>query len=386
MNSIGYERGCHGKFPNLKFLRCNPVRPLGRCASRKEFWSDSNGLLLRSRAPGPMRVAHSAPDQIDIRGRDAMRAPLLLGLAVVLAVGLAFFGTAEAASSSHVTAWSVVGLGGLLAIFLGWPRARRITLKRGNGVVHVDGAAEPIEETELRLSAVRAEGTAAVNYYAVVLRSARAGTVLLSDARPDQVLRDLALVRRVVPLRLAPGWGLPPDSPWIEPGDATTSAARRPSDAALAPSRRTKRSIAGTILVGSAGVSAIVVIDVWHRIALGDSPSGLSLALPVLFITMLVVIALGIWTSRTSFTLGTDLLFTRHVLGYAIEQRSVPRSSIRAGYLVSPDGGTPTHLLLDTEGGPTAFPCSPGDGGRVLAELYGGGPKISSAPPTQSRE
>jgi hypothetical protein len=211
--------------------------------------------------------------------------------------------------------------------------------------------------------------------------------VLLSDARPDLVLRDLATVRAIAPFALSPGWGLPADAPWIAPAGTTASDdASLPSDAVLPASGRTKKSIAGTILVGSAGISVIIVKDVLDRIALGDTPSALSLILPVLFVTVLVAIGLGIWTSRSSFSLGTDLVFTRHVCGVAIERRSLARSSIRTGYLVSPDGASPRHLLLDTDAGPVSFPCDPTDGARVLAALHGGGPEISSAPPKQSRE
>jgi hypothetical protein len=337
-----------------------------------------------------MRVARSAPDSIEIRGRNATRAPVLLGVAVVLAVALALLTEPETASSAHVMAWSLVGLVGLLAVVFSWPRRRLIELKRGDEVVRIDGDPEPLAagEARLRLSAVRTEGAAGPSDYGVVLeRSSRAGLVLISGARPDQVLRDLELVRRIAPLAVSAGWGLPAHSPWIAAGGGSIESRARRTDSAPTPaSGRTKKSIAGTILVGSGGVGAIVIVDVWHRIALGDTPSFLSLALPILFITMLVAIGLGIWTSRSSFDLGTDFVFARHVYGYPIERHRIARTSIRTGYLVSPDGAAPKHLLLDTDAGPQSFPCDPEDGARVLAALYGGGSEISSAPPEQSRE
>jgi hypothetical protein len=336
-----------------------------------------------------MRVAHSAPDQIDIRGRDAMRAPMVLGVALLSAAGLALLATRDSSSFSQALAWMTVGAGGLLAVALSWPRARHIALKGGgDAVLRIDGRQEaiPVAETRLRLSAVRAEGAAGESNYGVVVeRDAGPRLILLSDRRPDRVLRDLALVRRIVPLPLSPGWGLPADSRWIDPASTEVAPTSSMPAGVAAASGRTKKSIAGTILVGSAGVTAIIVVDIRNRIVLGDSPSALSLALPVLFVTMLVVIGLGIWTSRNSFGLGAEFVFTRHVLGFAIERRTVARSTIRAAYLVSPDGGTPRHLLLETEAGPESFPCTPADGARVLASLYGGGAEISSAPPTQSR-
>lgn len=321
-----------------------------------------------------MRVARSAPDSIDIRGRNATRAPLLLGTAVVLAIALALFTEPKTASSAHVIPWLAVGAAGLLAVMVGWPRRRRIALKRGEDVIVVDGTRERLAPSEARLvlSAVKPEGVAGPSEYGVVLeRGADTGLVLISGARPDRVLRDLALVRRVSPLAVSPGWGLPADSSWIETGGGSLEdrGTRRTASALAPPTGRTKKSIAGTILVGSVGISAIIVVDVWHRISLGDTPSILSLALPILFVTILVAIALGIWTSRTSFDLGTDLVFSRHVYGITIERQSLARASIRSGYLVSPNGATPKHVLLDTESGPVSFPCTPEDGARVVAAL-----------------
>jgi hypothetical protein len=299
---------------------------------------------------------------------------MLLGGAVVLAVALALLTEPETASPAHLTPWLAVGAAGLLAVIVSWPRRRHVVLKRGEEVVVVDGASERLAPSEalLRLSAVKAEGVAGPSEYGVVLeRGSGTGLVLISGTRPDQVLRDLELVRRVSPLAVSPGWGLPADSSWIEAGRGSLEdrGARR-TDSAIAPATgRTKKSIAGTILVGSVAISTIIVVDVWHRIALGDTPSIPSLALPMLFVTILVAIGLGIWTSRTSFDLGTDLVFTRHVYGITIERQSVDRTSIRTGYLVSPDGASPRHLLLDTDSGPRAFPCNPTDGARILAQL-----------------
>src|SRR5262245_8584776 len=70
--------------------------------------------------PGPMRVARCAPDLIDIRGRDAMKAPLLLGASLLVVMMLALFGTSIDHTPSQVGALCLVGLAGLLAVFYGW--------------------------------------------------------------------------------------------------------------------------------------------------------------------------------------------------------------------------------------------------------------------------
>lgn len=340
-----------------------------------------------------MRVAHSAPDSIDIRGREAMRAPLLLGVALILCVALALLVVPDARSRAHIGAWAIVGLAGFVATFFGWPRGRHIELRRRDGIVRVAGTHEPMDVADghLRLSAVRSEGATGFLYGVVLERDSGASVVLLSDERPERVLRDLEVIRRVVPFGVSAGWGLPSESPWTKPPSGSQSRGVYPSPPPSVPvpapaSRRTKRSIAGTLLVGSTGVAVIIIANVVHRLELGETPSTLSLALPIIAISVLVIIGGGIWTSRSSLELGSALSFARFVYGMAIDRRLIARSAIRTGYLVSPDGTKAKHLLLDTDSGPVSFPCDPVAGTRVLAALYGGGPEISSAPPVQSRE
>src|ERR1043165_5374235 len=61
--------------------------------------------LIRSRAPDPMRVAHSAPDLVDIRGRDALRPPLLVGVAIVVCVALALIAIPETHTVPRLEGW-----------------------------------------------------------------------------------------------------------------------------------------------------------------------------------------------------------------------------------------------------------------------------------------
>src|SRR5262245_61426823 len=143
--------------------------------------------------PGPMRVARSAPDLIDIRGRDAMRASLLLGVALIVCVVLVLVETAGATSPAHVGAWSLVGVAGLVMTLFGWPRLRRIGFKRGDAVIRLEGTIDPVPvaDARLRLSAVRTEGVAGPSEYGVVLeRSSGTGVVVLSDPEPERVLHD----------------------------------------------------------------------------------------------------------------------------------------------------------------------------------------------------
>jgi hypothetical protein len=139
------------------------------------------------------------------------------------------------------------------------------------------------------------------------------------------------------------------------------------------------------MLIGSAAVSAIVIYDVSQRLVLGETPSALSLILPIIMVSAVVAVALGIGTARTSIELGSDLRFTRFVYGIAIERRSLPRQAIRDAFLVSPEGAAARHLLVHTAEGPQAFACEGDAGEKILDELYGGGPEISSDPPVQSR-
>src|SRR5437773_2415202 len=121
-----------------------------------------------------MRVARSAPDEIEIRGRDAMRASLLLGVALTLSVALVLVSLAGALAPAQITAWSFVGLVGAVIACFAWPRRRRISRRRGEHLVVVDGGSEPLGDARLRLVAVRREGAPGPRTYGVVLeRSAK---------------------------------------------------------------------------------------------------------------------------------------------------------------------------------------------------------------------
>lgn len=342
-----------------------------------------------------MRVVDSAPEFVVIRGRRAVRSSLLLGVALFACVALALSADPATRGMRHFAGWTVVGLASVILVFFGWPRRRTIVLRREDSAVDIDGTKQPLGDARFRLAGVRRNWSAGPREYGVLLERAPGGAVLfLSDPSPDRVLRDLAVVRGVLPLPVVSGWNLPLDSPWTRAADGSRAA---PSEKEGSRGRerirggptakgRTKRSIVGTLLVGCAGVSAIIVIDVEHRIALGDAPAALSLVLPAVSVAVLLSIALAIATGRTTLELGSELRAARLLFGLAIERRSIPRSAVHDGWLVSPDGHTPTHILLDTDGGPEAFDCDPIRGQAVLDALYGGGPSTSSAPPTQSRK
>jgi hypothetical protein len=330
-----------------------------------------------------MRVARSAPDFVEIRGRDPVRAPLLLGLALMITVTLSF-ASVPPISTQNVAGRLLVATFGAALVYFGRARRRRIDVRRD--VVEVDGVSVQVPggEARLQLTSLQREGAPGPTDYGVILsKDSGAAVPLLYDGSPDRVLRDLALLERVLPLPTETGWGLPDDSPWMR-SSSQPSSRRRPKP--TPPVRgRTKRSMVGTMLVGSAGVTAIIVYDVSQRLALGETPSALSLVLAVIAVTAVVTIALGIGSARTSIELGPDLRFTRFVFGVAIERRSVAKASIRDAFLVSPEGAAPRHLLLETTDGPVAFPCARDVGERFLDDFYGGGPEISSAPPVQSR-
>jgi len=343
-----------------------------------------------------MRVARSAPDFIELMGREGTRAPLLLGVFVTTGVALSLI--AAPGSAQNVAARLLVATFGGVLVYFGRPRTRRIEIRRGTQEIDVDGTPFHLArgEARLRLASVQREGAPGPTEYGVVLtRNSGTSLSLLTGSEPDRVLRDLVLLQRVIPLRAGAGWGLPEDSPWtLSPGSesdsnqagAAPSSRPRPNRTPVPTKRgRTKKSIVGTMLVGSAAVSAIVIYDVSQRLVLGETPSALSLILPIIMVSAVVAVALGIGTARTSIELGSDLRFTRFVYGIAIERRSLPRQAIRDAFLVSPEGAAARHLLVHTAEGPQAFACEGDAGEKILDELYGGGPEISSDPPVQSR-
>jgi hypothetical protein len=130
-----------------------------------------------------------------------------------------------------------------------------------------------------------------------------------------------------------------------------------------------RRRVTITLLIGAAAIACGLALQVSERIARGDAPNPVSIVLPILGIVALTAVAVAVGTEGVRLHAASDLVCEHRLWGLTISRRVVAHESIRHAYLVGPHGTDVRHLLLDTTGGPIAFPCAADEGQRLVAGL-----------------
>jgi hypothetical protein len=256
-------------------------------------------------------------------------------------------------------------LGGMgAAVVAHWrPRRRTVVVDGRAHTVSVDGARalpwDPASAT-LRLVAAPPRTAGGAPRYGVSLTMGVVGAghrdvFLIVADDPAKALADVTTARAALSLPVHGGWGLPAASPWI---DVPMHGARE--DAPPAPlwdERIAKRRSATVLFLGAVAIGVGIARTVHARVELGQMPSALSLALPSMGVVTLLILGATVATLHWSLHVGDTLVSEKRWLGIRLVRRSVPRDAIRNAYVVSPDGGSVSHLVVDTTTGPLAFPC-----------------------------
>src|SRR5260221_3161291 len=232
-----------------------------------------------------MRLVHSAPDLVELRGRDGIGAPLLVGSALLVPPTLAAL--AAATRMTHERMLVALALAAIATglIRLGWPRLHQIRISPLERTVQVDRrprvplGADPL----LHLVAAPAERAAGPQRYGAALEWRDGAPLLLLAAdEPATVLRELAALRTVLPLRMSSGWGLPAQAPpWVDAVAKVGSGL--PIARKSAPTERdARRRVTTTMVVGCVAVATLLAMEIRGRLSQGDMPSSISLVLPAL--------------------------------------------------------------------------------------------------------
>lgn len=315
-----------------------------------------------------MRLKQEEPSALVFGGRGPVLPPIWVGLALLVGpASLALFAPGPITAPRLGTATLIAALG-LLLVTRSWPRAIRATLDPRARVVVTGGRRRAFTEAasyHLVPVAPRTPGGRPV--YGVALSpSGGTDTVLLvATTDPGEALADLARMQAALRLPVRGGWGLPSGAPWVD-GEPPPSG---PPDGGVTEERAGRRRAVTTLLVGSVAIGLGIARTVRGRMLEGDSPSVLSLVLPALGVIALAVIACVLGTAEVSVRVDGSLVVEKRVFGVAFSRKTLPLDTIRCAYLVSPNGGTPRHLLVDTREGPLAFPYDVESGGDLGALL-----------------
>ncbi|HVU00496.1 MAG TPA: hypothetical protein VHE30_02050 [Polyangiaceae bacterium] len=314
-----------------------------------------------------MRLVHSAPDVVEFRGRRPIRAPIWVGAALLLGpFSLAVFGPA-APSPTHGFAMAALGAVGALLVAVGFPRGRWVRLRVADRLASSSdqGSAALPTTPVARLVSVRARGSPEETLYGVALdRADRDPLVILAAPTPDAVLSDLASVRRILPLHVVAGWGLPPDAPFVDEGSLEGRKRNAPWD-----DRAARRPFVLTLVIALAAIAGMMALEVRGRLVLGDELRAFSVVLPLFVLSLLVLATLVVATYRFDLHASSALVSERRFLGFTLSRSTLPSDQISRAWLVSPSGRRARHLLVETATGLRAFPCDDTLGARVVSSL-----------------
>ena len=324
-----------------------------------------------------MRVVHSTPESIELRGRGSVGTPLLVGSVLLCwpIVATVMRGTMPVGDQLL----STVVLVGIAAVFIGFgrPKRRSIRLRPGARTVESERGTEPLgADASLRLVAAPAQPVAGPLRYGVVLEATGMRPLLLLTGRdPARVLADVATLRAHLPLPVRTGWGLSRNAiPWIGPSLGDGEASVQNDD----PVEPTRRRATTALVVGTAAAAGLLLMEIHGRASHGDPMSAISIVLPALGILILCTITAVSAGSKRLESAGSKLVWEWRVGALTLLRRSIDAPSVRRAELVSPSGLSGRHLLVHTTGGEfVAFACQRADGAAAAAKFL---PETERAP------
>jgi hypothetical protein len=184
---------------------------------------------------------------------------------------------------------------------------------------------------------------------------------LLERNEPAGVLRDLSRLLGVWPTPVQRGWGLPQDAqPWVHDDRAASLEAAPAIDVRGRPSASAQ---GGALAAGVGGtlVAFIIGMILLARLRRGANVDALSLILPGLSLTLLMVLAAYLITARLRVVSDAHALSVeRRAFGAPWARFRVNKSALLGVFAVSshPEPESPAHLLIQTRQGPFAFRCT----------------------------
>lgn len=317
-----------------------------------------------------MRIVRQLPGVLEIRGSDAFRAPVVVGLVLVIAAaGFALIGGGPL-TLTRVGGLAAVAGTGLWLMRLGIGRNRTLQIRESPpAVLGVDGRLDVLPGSFLQLAPAPTGSGHGVQYGLELVTPAGLRTLLLAADDPAEVLRGAASIARTLGgLDVATGWGLSSGAPWVTRRDTGSP----PPSGWPEPEPTDPRKLGLTIAIGAVAAMIVIAVEIRGRLLLGETPSVLELVLPALLGVILAVLALVVGTRRESIEVARSLEFERRICGLPVRRESIPSADVRAAFLCGP-GGVTRHLLLETTDGPRAFSCEERRG-REIVSLLGARP------------
>jgi hypothetical protein len=305
-----------------------------------------------------MVLVESNERSATLRAPLKVRPPALVAVAFWFAAPLPLIVPDRSDTVHYAFSALLVAIGA--ALTLSSIRRPASRLEFGPQVFRTDDHTRPMADArEIVLSGV-SEETVDPTYRAELVFETGQRELLLEHSEPARVLRDLSVLLPRLELPVRVGWGLPESArPWQSPSLPPASARKVDAELetiAVEPSTSSRRP-ALALMIGGVMLGALQTILITSAVRRASHVSLLSLSLALASVATVLAIGSIVWSRRIVVTTGGRVAVRVRMLGIDAGVLGEVDAPLSDAWPVSPDGGTPRHVLVATAAGPLSIPC-----------------------------
>jgi hypothetical protein len=317
-------------------------------------WRDDDDAVRREtqrparRALQRLELVSADATRLVFAGRRRMSSPIFLCPPTLVLATLPWLAP-ELTALRLATSALFLGVTGALAAW-GWPRRRQLELPARPGAA--EAAAPRRWVLDMTLDP---DGRTAI--YSVEHEPADGPALtVLEGPDPERVLWQLSEVLRHWPAPVECRWGLAAGArPWsIEPHSGPRPRGDAPRDGSIVVPLAHKPLIWCTRLMAT-----FVVLDVLFLVTNAGRSlpviHPLSITLPVLLVSYLILLSLVVGTGASRLRVGGRVSRETSLLGLVTRRAEVRLESVRGVYALGAPGAERWHVLVDSADGPLAL-------------------------------
>jgi hypothetical protein len=193
--------------------------------------------------------------------------------------------------------------------------------------------------------------------------------LLLEHHEPARVIRDLSELLPHLRLPVRRGWGLPEGiSPWesqVIP-DLSADKIETESEVFEVPLGPAQRRPGYALTIGAVVLATVQVILVAPTVQRSAGVSPLSIGLALASVVTVLLLGVFVWTRELVVKVGPQVAIELRLLGRGLKTLAAAPAPLRGAWAVSPEGRSPQHVLIATEGKPLSVACE-GSAASALA-------------------
>jgi hypothetical protein len=305
-----------------------------------------------------MRLVAIDERTAELRSELKPRPPIVVALAFWFAASLPLL-VPEGRTVAHYASSALFAAIGVALAHTSFRQQRR-RLSFADGTFSAEDRVVPLAHArEIALTGSDGDSVEPVYQAELVLESGQR-ELLLEHRDPARVVRDLAALLPQLELPVRRGWGLPDGaSPWKAPVVSGSSIPDQEvkSEVVEVPRSPAQRRPAYALTIGACVLAAVQAILVAPAIQGAAEVSALSIGLGVTSVFAVLLLGLLVWTREFVVRLGPRVAIELRLLGLGLRTLATAPSPPRGAWPVSPEGRSPLHVLIATDGDPLSVPC-----------------------------